>query len=230
MLRLIGFFVLVLVCMRILSAVPVLGRLMDVPFLGFWVTAILVSAAIAKLASRSVDRRKLARQKQALGAVVTPHNQGKLGSLLLAAHDPKRAIAPLENAVRGEPTSVEWPYRLGCALLETKRPADAVVHLERAASMDEEHAYGAVQLRLAEALYESGRTRDALAALDRFDRNHGPNPESAFRRGRALRKDGRAKEARASFRAVKDLARHATHLQRSSARGWVWRAFFAQWV
>ena len=96
--------------------------------------------------------------------------------------------------------------------------------------MDEEHAYGAVQLRLAQALFESGRSADALRALERFERNHGPNPESAFRRGVVLRALGHADEARSSFQSVADLARQAARFQKSSARGWVWRAFLARWV
>jgi len=64
--------------------------------------------------------------------------------------------------------------------------------------------------------------------LDRFDINHGPSPESAYRRGVALKKSGRAADARESFRHVGQLAERAARFQKKQQRGWVLRAWLAR--
>lgn len=230
MLRLIGFFVVVLLVVQLLRHVPVVGAIFQIPILGFWGAAILVSALASKLAVVALDRSRFARKRRELGHVETPHNQGKLGTLLLSSGRARAAIAPLENAVKGEPGSVEWRYRLGSALLASGRAADAASELERAASIDREHAYGALQLRLAEALARSKRNDDVIGVLDHFDHDHGANAESAYRRGRALRELGRRDEANESFRRAGELARGVARYQRTHARTWAWRALWARLI
>lgn len=227
MLRLIGFFILVFVLMGVLQHVPILGGVFRVPFLGFWVTAIILSAVLSRLAVRTIDRRRFKNFKHQLGAVEMPHNLGKLGMLLLKQGQYRQAISQLEQACAGEPESAEWNYGLGCALLGARRPQDAIALLERAAKLEEEYAYGNVQLRLAEALTKASDLEQALVVLDRFERNHGPKPESVYRRGSVLRALGRNSEARTCFREVSDIARQATSYQRRSSRVWTWRAFLA---
>ncbi|MFN0243771.1 MAG: tetratricopeptide repeat protein [Planctomycetota bacterium] len=230
MLRLIGFFVVVLLALQVLRHVPVIGRFFDIPILGFWGAAILVSAGASKLAALAVDRRRFARQRRALTNVETPHNQGKLGTLLLASGRMRAAIEPLQRAAAGEPDSATWAYRLGSALLGAGRAADAVPPLARAAELDEEHAYGAVLLRLAEALTKNARGDEALTVLERFDKNHGESPESAFRRADALRVLGRKSEARASYRRVRELHRSAVRYQRTTTRSFALRALLWSYV
>ena len=228
MLRLAGYFLLVLLALQILRFVPFVGSLFRIPFFGFWGAAIVVSLALSKLATIGVDRRRLKRKKLELGAVDTPHNQGKLGTLLLAAGDAHAAIPALVKAAAGEPQSAEWSYRLGLAWLDAGRTDEAIAALERAAQLDPEHAYGAVQMRLAEALSRAARHAEALDVLDRFERDHGPNPESAYRRGFMLRALGRRSEARASFDQVSRLASKSARFQRSASRGWVLRSWIAR--
>src|SRR5262249_39657907 len=143
---------------------------------------------------------------------------------------PRRAIPHLERATRGEPESGEWAYRLGCALLRARRASDAVPVLERAAAIDETRAYGAVLLRLAEARQASGKAQESLDALERYERNHGASPESACRRGVALRALGRRDEARAAFAEVSKLASQAARFQKKSAHVWTMRAWLARIV
>ena len=69
---------------------------------------------------------------------------------------------------------------------------EALAALEHAAVIDAEHAYGGVQLALAAASTRVGDLVRALAALDPFARNHGPSPESAYRRALALQRGQRA--------------------------------------
>ena len=228
MLRLIGFFVLVMVVLQALRFVPFLGPLFQIPFFGFWIAAILCSAIVSKLASDAVDHRRFKNRQHDLAAVDTPHNQGKLGLLLLTSGRARAAVEPLRRAAAGEPQSAEWAYRLGCALLESGRASEAVSELQRAANADEEHAYGAVQLRLAEALLAAGKPEEALAAIDLFQRNHGDNPESAYRRGSVLKALGRKHEAAECFARVGHLARSSARFQKSAARSWAWRAFWAR--
>ena len=230
MLRLAGFFVLVLLALAVLRELPLVGRVFRVPLLGFWLTAILVSVAASKLAADALDRRRQRALARSLGSVETPRNQGKLGALLLAQGHARRAVPPLERAVAGEPDSVEWHYRLGLARLSTGDAAGATSALARAVEMNEEHAYGAARLRLAEARAKAGDPEGALEDLRRFEASHGPNPESAYRRGAVLRRLGRRDEARGAFDEVRRLGRDLAGYQRSGATGWILRASLARWV
>jgi Flp pilus assembly protein TadD len=227
MLRLAGFFVATLVVLHFLRLVPVIGHVFDIPILGFWGAAILVSAAASKLADAALSRRRMHRRLRDLGHVETPHNQGKLGTLLAGDGRNREAIPHLERAVLGEPNVAEWRYRLGCALLRTRRPAEAAAALEQAAAIDEEHAYGAVLARLAEARLAAGNPEGALEAIRRRERNHGPDAESAYRRGLAEKAIGRKAEARASFAETRKLAGSAARFQRAQARKWAFLSYFA---
>ncbi|MEX1025980.1 MAG: tetratricopeptide repeat protein, partial [Planctomycetota bacterium] len=91
---------------------------------------------------------------------------------------------------------------------------------------DPEYAYGSAQLRLAEAATSVGEPERALQALETFERNHGPSPESAYRRGRALTTLGERDRARAAFDEVGRLAQHAARYQRTSSFRWVTAAWF----
>jgi tetratricopeptide (TPR) repeat protein len=229
-LRLAGFFLVVLVVLLVLQQVPFVGAVFRVPILGFWGTAILVSAVASKTADLAVARRQVRGWRRQLGAVETAHNQGKLGALLVARRRWREALPCLERAVAGEPEVVEWRYRLGCAQLRTGRTKEALATLSRAAEAEEEHAYGAVLMRLAEAALKAGDPQGSIVALDRRDRNHGPNAESAWRRGVALRALGKRGDARASFRRSVELARTSAGYQEKQDRWWALRAWPMQFV
>ena len=228
MLRLIGFFLLALAALAVLRELPVVGGIFRIPLVGFYLAAIVVSAVLAWWGSRAVDRGRFQRMRRELGQTDTPHNRGKLGSLLLAQGRHRQAIPHLEAAVEGDPDEVDWPYRLGVALLEAGKPGEAVAPLERAVELQEGHAYGAALLRLSEALLRSGRAAEALEVVRRFERGYGETPESAYRRGVAAREAGRKDEAQASFQRVPELASSAARYQRSEARWWAWKAFWAR--
>ena len=229
MLRLLGFFALTFVALVVLRQVPFIGGLFAIPLVGFYLAAVLVSLAIAWWGKRAIDRSRFARLERDLGQTDTPHNRGKLGSLLLAQGRPRKAVPHLEAAAAGYPDEVDWHYRLGCAWLGASRPAEAVEALERAVELSEEHAYGAALLRLAEALTASGRAEEALDVLARHVRSYGDTPEGVFRRGVAERAAGRRVEARRSFEAVPAVAKQSVRYQRKDARWWVLRSFIARW-
>ncbi|MBL8858180.1 MAG: tetratricopeptide repeat protein [Planctomycetes bacterium] len=226
MLRLVGYFALVFGALYVLRSIPVVGDLFRIPFLGFIVAAALVSAALSWFGVRAVDRRRTKAMLSRIGAVETPHNQGKLGSFLLAQGRARAALPHLERAVQGEGESAEWNYRLGMAYLQAKRAREAIGVLETAARIDEGHAYGSVLLRLSEAHLAAGSAESALETLARFERNHGPSPESALRRGLALKQLGDRPAARRAFAEVSQLASRAAKFQKSGQRGFVLRAFF----
>jgi tetratricopeptide (TPR) repeat protein len=228
-LRLLGFLVAVIVLLNLLKAVPGIGGWFH-GLLGFWLVAILLAIALSRATEKLQRVRRFASQLHALGHVESPHNHGKLGSLLSANGRPAAALPHLERACAGEPEVAEWRFRRGLALLALGRAPDAITALESAAAIDEEHAYGGVQLALARAHSEARNADAALGALDRFDRNHGPNPESAFRRGLALKLAGRANEAREALAQVGELARRAARFQRPQNRRWVLRAWLARWM
>jgi tetratricopeptide (TPR) repeat protein len=226
--RLVVFFVVVLLALQVLRQVPVIGGVFQIPLFGFWIAAILVAAVSSKLAATWVDRRKQRALERQLGTVDTPHNLGKLGALFVAQRRFGKALGYLARAIEGEPEVAEWHYRAGCALVGLGRYAEAVEALERCVAINEEYAYGGVLLRLAEALQGRGDPQLALEPLERFERNHGPNPESAYRRGVALRKLGRREEAREALALVGDLAGKMAGYQRKGAWTWVLRAQLAR--
>ncbi|MCE9593924.1 MAG: tetratricopeptide repeat protein [Planctomycetes bacterium] len=224
----VGWFLLIFGAMFVLSLIPGLGALFH-GFWGFWITALVVSAIGSWITRRLVERRRFESKRRALVGVDSGHNQGKLGALLLASGRARAALEPLERAVAAEPKSPEWRYRLGLARLGAGRLRPAEEALASAAAIDAEYAYGDLQLRLAETRTRLGDVESARASLDLFDRNHGPSPESAYRRGLVERRAGRRDAARASFAQVAVLAERAAQFQRGRNRGWVARAFFLRW-
>ena len=226
--RLVGFFLAVFALLAVLRQVPIVASIVSVPFLGFWVSAALVSLAAAKGGALLVDRRRDADLVRRLGAVDTPHNRGKLGSHFLARGRWRRALAHLEAAAAGEPEVAEWHFRLGQARLARGDAAGARAALAAAVELEEGHAYGQALLRLAEAELAAQDAPASLATLERYERNHGPSPESAYRRGRALQRLGRKDEARAALGEVGELARTAARYQRREGASWLWRAFLAR--
>lgn len=224
MLRLVGYFALVFVALYVLRHVPVVGELFRIPLLGFIVAAALVSAGISWYGVRALDARSARAMVSRLGAVDTPHNQGKLGAFVLSQGRARKAIPHLERAVAGEAGSAEWNYRLGCAYLASRRPAEAARVLEDCTRIDPDHAFGAAQVRLSEAHLRAGAADRALAAIQRFEDERGANPESAYHRGQALARLGRKPEARAAFTEVGHLAAHSARFQRAQQRSYTLRA------
>lgn len=228
MLRLLGYIGAVFVTMLLLRALPVVGGLFRVPLFGFFLAAAVVGFVAERVGRAMIQRRRSQRARRELGAVDTPHNRGKLGSLLLSEGRPSQAIGPLRAAVAGEPDTAEWHYRLGCALLATRKPREAAEALERSVALDPEHAYGSALLRLAEARQAEGEPARSLEAIERFEATHGPTPESAYRRGLAHKALGQKDSARDSFDQVARAARHVARYQRGEARSWVVRATLAR--
>jgi len=228
MLRWLGFVVLVIVVHRILQYVPGIGTLLArTGLLGFWLAAVVVGLGLQRFGRWANEQRRFGARIRDLQRTDSPLNMGKLGSLLVQSRRYREAIEPLEAAAAAEPEVPEWSYQLGRAHLALGDMEAAASALRTVIALNEEHAFGAAQLRLAEALYRSGSFEESLEPLRVFDRNHGESPESAYRTGLALKKLGRADEARSSFARVAQLAAQAPRYQAASASGWVVRARFA---
>lgn len=222
MARLLIFFVCVFMLTGFLAQLPVVGALFRIPFLGFWFTALLVSAVAAKLGAEAVDAGARRRLERSLGAVDTPHHKGKLGVLLLAQGKARRAIPLLEAASEGDPDSLELRYRLGEARLRAGRDAAAAQQaLDSVLREDEEYAYGGAMLRSAEASRDAGNVPGAIERVTRFERNHGATPESALLRARLLRAAGDAGGAKQALGEVVPLA--AASGRGAASRTWTWR-------
>lgn len=228
-LRLIGWFVLVLVVLQVLRLVPGIGRIFDVPLLGFWLAAIVVAAVGAFGAERLARSRRLKSQIRSLGQTDTPHNRGKLGAVLLANGRAREALPHLEAAARGEPERLEWRYREAGARAALGDPRGAASVLRQVVAQDEDHAFGAALLKLAEAELASRDAAASLAAVERYERSRGTTPESAYRRGLALKAAGERDAAARAFDEVATSARHVAKAQRLAASGFAWRARLARW-
>jgi len=230
-LRLIGFFVLAVLLASLLGHLPLVGPFFrHTGLLGVFVAAALLSFGLGRLGETFVRTRRLRAELQALGAVDSAHNRGKLGALLLAHGRAGAARAHLAAAVAGEPDSAEWRYRLGLAELAAGDPSAALAAFEACVARAEGHAYGQALLRQAECLQRLGRSEEALGVLARHERNHGESPEVLYRRGRTLARLGRKAEARAALARVGELAAQATRYQRAAARGWALRAALARYL
>ena len=58
MLRLVGYFIAVLIVMQILAWVPVIGAIFRIPFLGFFAAAFVVSVLIRYWGEAMLSRRR----------------------------------------------------------------------------------------------------------------------------------------------------------------------------
>tara|TARA_R110002126_G_scaffold1490_7_gene8773 strand:- start:5939 stop:6646 length:708 start_codon:yes stop_codon:yes gene_type:complete len=234
MFRLVGFFILVFVVLNVLrgvlAPVPIVGAILGIPLLGFWIVALGLSWAFSRFANDAVDRSRQRSLVRTLGAVETPHNQGKLGSLLIQQGRYKRAIEPLENAIAGDPNTAGWHFRLGQARLKTGDFEGASQALLRTLEIDEAYGYGSALLHLAETELAAGREESSLQRLEQFERNHGPSPESAYRRGKAHLRAGRKEAAHAAFDEVAELARTQAKYQKKQGGAWALRAQLARWT
>lgn len=229
MLRLLGFFLVAWLVSRVLGVLPVVGPIFArTGILGVWITALLLAWGITRYGEVALRARRDRGVLRQLEAVDNPHNHGKAGALLLAQGRASKALPHLEQAAEGEPDSAEWSYRLGLTCARLGRKEDAVAALRACVALDEEYAYGSAQARLAEALLAVGQAEEALVALERMERNHGPSPESAFRSAQALRALGRRDECTRRLAQVSPLASEAPKFQRGAAQAWVLRAWIAR--
>jgi tetratricopeptide (TPR) repeat protein len=229
MVRLVAFIVLAMILSQVLGVLPIIGPLFaHTGILGVLLTALGLSFAVTHYGERALRSRRDRAELKRLEAVDNAHNHGKAGALLLARGDAREALPRLERAAAGEPRVAEWQFRLGTALLALRRPAEARAALARCIELDPEYAYGGAQMRLAEALTAVGEASEALPVLALAERNHGPSPELAYRRGLALKALGRGPEAKASFAEVGKLAAQAPAFQRGTARAFTLRAKLAR--
>jgi len=230
-LRVIGFFLVALILATVLGQVPLIGPLFrSTGVFGILLASMLLSAVLTRVGERLLSARKLRSQVRGLALVGNAYNYGKLGALYMAHGRAREAREPLEKAVEGEPLVAEWRYRLGLAYLASREHERALGAFEACVRLEEEHAYGAAQMRRAECLQRLGRHEQALEALGVFERNHGPSPEAAYRRGQTLRALGRRTESRQAFGEVAELARRATRYQKRAATWWALRASLARRV
>jgi tetratricopeptide (TPR) repeat protein len=228
--RVVAFLGLTVLLYWVATLLPGVGPVVaSVPILGVLGAAALAGTLGRAYESRILDRRRAAAQQREFGALDRPYAQGKLGAALLDRGRVRAALPYLRLARAGDPENPEVAYRLGLALLARRDPAGAVEALAAATERDEEHAFGAALLRLAEARLAAGDARGSLSDLARVERNHGVTPETAYRRGLALRSLGERAAARAAFAEVERLAASAPRFQRSQARSFRWRAALARW-
>lgn len=229
MLRLVGFFALVLVAFNVLAMLPVVGPLLQrLGFLGYWVVAILVSVLVARASERLLESRRHRKRLRDLGAVDTPNNQGKLGLLYLQTGRLRSAVPLLEAAFRGQPEVSDWAYGLGRAKMAQRDYQAAGEYFARVVTDDPDHGFGGAFLGLAAAALALGRPEGALEALAGHELRRGKTPKGAYLRGRALKALGRKAEAREAFGEVLEFGGRLPAYQRREYLGLAWRAMLAR--
>ncbi len=213
------FIVGAIVLSSVLRHVPGLGGLFR-GLWGFWISVLLLSAATTWLSKKWVEHLRVRRSRLEFARVDNPHNQGKLGTVLLQQGRPREAVRALELAVAGDSASAEWHYRLGSALRRTGEPARAVQELEAALQIAPAHAWGDVGIELALARQAIGDDAGALEALRLREREHGESVRGAYLRGTFLRRIGKRDEARAAFKEVSEIARLSPRFSRRGTLKW----------
>ena len=230
--RMILFFVVTLVVLGLLrdllGGVPVIGPLLRIPLLSFWLVAAALSAGSSALASRAVERRRERVWRESLGPADTPYAQGKLGAYLVSRGQARRALPLVEAAAAAEPDRVEWSLALGRAREALGMTAEAVTAYRASLALDPEAGYGAASLGAARCALEEDRPEDAFDQLVAFERAHGPSPESAWLRGRAHAARGDKERARAAWKEVGPLAKALPPRERATGRAFAWRARWAR--
>ena len=223
--RLLGFALATFGIFYVGRLLPGIGALwQSLPILSLLVSAALAAVLIERFGERARMRRKARVQIRDLSQVDTPANRAKLGTALLAAGKARTALDPLAEARSADPTNGDLAWRHGQALLATGDVRGAIEALEAAVACDEELGYGRAQLDLAEAHERAGQHTAALEAVERFERNHGPSAESAYRRGALQKSLGDRDAARAALAEVTSLARSAPKYQRGEAMRWAAKA------
>ncbi|MEZ5979378.1 MAG: tetratricopeptide repeat protein [Planctomycetota bacterium] len=198
----------------VLAAIPGLDLVARVPVLGLLGCVLFVSGVWQFLLRRlTLERRDRALARQ-IGAVDTPHMSGKLGALLQDKGRARSAIPNLEAARSGEPDSIEWAWRLARAYADTGRDADALREVRAVLDVDELHAYGAALLLEARLLARTGRHAEAIEACERFERNHGEEPEGLYELGRVHAARGDRPSAKHAFARAADAASRSAAFKR----------------
>ncbi|MDF1798030.1 MAG: tetratricopeptide repeat protein [Planctomycetota bacterium] len=229
MLRLVGFFALVIVLHGLLLHVPVVGPLLaSIGFFGYWAVAILASVLASRAANKLVEWRAFERRVRDLGAVDTPHNRGKLGLLQVAVGRYRAAEPNLQAAFDAQPDVPDWALGLGRVKAALGDQQAAGSYFARVVFEDAQFGYGEAFLGLADAALALGRADDALRALEDHDLRHGPNPRSAYQRGQCLRALGRKDEAREAFGQVFRLRSELPAFQRKGYAGLLLKAQLAR--
>ena len=223
-----GTFVALSILRTVLGGVPVIGPLLHIPLISFWLVAILISVGASKFAAWSLDRRRERAVLRSMGAVDTPHAKGKLAGVLLSQGRTRRALPLFEEAASGEPDRVEWQLGLGRARRALGDAVGAGAAFEAALIIDPAAGYGAAALGAAACAQELSNPERALECVQICEREHGSSPESAYRRGRALAVLGRAKEAQEAFAQVKGLVSQAPGRRKTEDLVWAVKARLAR--
>lgn len=228
MARLILFFLVTIITLSllrsVLGGVPIIGALLHIPLISFWLVAILVSVMASKGAAWSLDRRRERAMLRSMGAVETPYAKGKLAGVLLKQGRSRRAMPLFQEAAQGEPDRVEWQLGLGRARRDLGDVAGAGEAFDAALKIDPTAGYGAAALGAAACAQEQGDGERALECVRICEREHGPSPESAYRRGRALVVLGRREEARAAMGEVAGLVSNAPGRRKTQDLVWAVKA------
>ena len=223
--RLLSFVLLTAALFVLGRFVPVIGGLWRaLPILALLASASLAGLLLERTGEASRARRRARNQLADLARVDTPAQRAKLGVALLLAGRPRRALGPLAESRAAAPENAELAWRHGQALFQVGQNAEAREALEAAVQMEEELGYGQAQLDLAQVCARQSDWRAGLEALERFERNHGANFESAYNRGRLHAQAGERALAREAYKGAVELAKEAPRYQRGRATWYALRA------
>jgi len=146
--------------------------------------------------------------------------QYQLGLIYQQRRNYTEAVARFSRAVEIDPTETDAHHQLGCIALEQKRYEDARRHFAAAVALDNKHASSEVWRGLGAADLQLGRTEQALAELETYVARREFDPEGLYWTGCALKKLGRAEEARDAFQRAVEAARTAPAHRRRYTAAW----------
>jgi tetratricopeptide (TPR) repeat protein len=98
-----------------------------------------------------------------------------LGTSLLRLQEPEKSLPYLQSALRKEPGMIAADASLGMALALINRSADAIPHLEKALTIDED---GSLHYQLARAFQAQGNTQKARELMTKYQQIQKQSQES----------------------------------------------------
>jgi len=147
-----------------------------------------------------------------------------LGLLYLERGDRAEAEWSFRKAIEVDARETDASYQLGRIAREDGRLTVALQHFERVIEQDPAHSHHEIWREVGQLYYAAGQYDDALAMLDRFQRERPSDGEGRYWRGMVLDRLNRRQEAIAEMRECVEAVRSAPAYKYRAEKQWLARA------